>query len=321
MSENIGFDLARAYERRDLIGWKETIEPGTAAREFERLRGSFTEFEITDRTRANAKMFLHWIVFEAFGGKIPNYYPQQIGDCVSFGAKHGTEITSAIDIYLKGMREKWRPVFPSYYYGTGRVWSGHSGGYSDGSSGSWMADAVMKYGTLFSDEQGCPEYSGRLAKEWGANDRQISVWKPKAIEYLIKAAAQINSWDDLVSAVNNGYPCPTASDVGYSMEAGSDGFHRQSTSWSHQMCFIGVDPGYKNGEEPYALILNNWGDCHGHLKDFDPAEGLPADLPVGVLRVRRKDAEKHIRAGETYAYSQFHGFPEQPLDKAIFMML
>jgi hypothetical protein len=102
------------------------------------------------------------------------------------------------------------------------------------------------------------------------------------------------------------------------MEASSDGFHRQTTEWGHQMCFIGVDETYKNGNEPYALLLNSWGDVHGELKDFADSS---IKLPQGVLRIRRSDAEKHIRAGETFAYSNFDGFPAQKLDKSRFLMI
>ncbi len=63
--------------------------------------------------------------------------------------------------------------------------------------------------------------------------------------------------------------------------------------------------------------MNNWGDVHSTLKDFQTGD----PLPKGVLRVRRADAEKHIAAGETFAYSQFDGFPEQSLDKALFMLV
>lgn len=181
--------------------------------------------------------------------------------CVSFGAKHGTTICSMVEIFKNGEAEKWRPVHPSYYYGTGRLYEGNMGGYEDGSVGSWMAAAVMKWGTLFADEPGVPKYSGQVAKQFGANRQSIDKWKPTAMPFPMKSATQINSWDELVAAIVNGYPCPTASSIGYSMEPGRDGFHAQTTSWNHQMCFIGVDDGYKNGEEPYALILNNWDDC------------------------------------------------------------
>lgn len=315
--------LARAYENREIIGWEEVRQPGIAKAAFDMLnaKGVFSRFTLDPRASAGKKMFLHWVMCKVFGCKtaVPDYYPQEIGDCVSFGAKHGTEITSGIEIFQNGEREKWRPVHPSYYYGTGRIYVGGGQlGNDDGSLGSWMAEAVMKYGTLFADEPGVPKYSGALAKSWGYRAANgIDKWKPTAQNFPIKAAALIRSWDELVAAINNGYACPTASDVGYNMEPSSDGFHRQTTNWGHQMCFIGVDDSYKNGEEPYALMLNNWGDCHGNLKDFETGD----PIPPGILRIRRKDAEKHIRAGETFAYSNFQGFPEQKLDKALFMMI
>jgi len=316
-----GFEIAKAYERRELVGWEEFIQPGIAKEQFDLLnaRGVFTPFAIRGQTEATAgkKVFLHWLLYKVFGGKIPNYYPQEIGDCVSFGAKHATEHVSAVEIFQKGDREKWRPVHPSYYYGSGRVYVGGGRLSGDGSLGSWMAEAVMKYGTLFQDESGVPAYSGRLARSWGSSKSELDKWKPTAVKYPVKSAALIRTWEDLVAALANGYPCTVASDVGYSMEPSSDGFHRQTTNWAHQMEFFGIDDSYKNGEEPYVLILNNWGDCHGHLKDFETGD----ELPPGVLRVRRKDAEKHLRAGETFAFSAFEGFPEQKLDKALFMLI
>lgn len=313
--------IAKDYSRGELQGWLETRQPGIAKQQFNLLKNSFVPFAIRGQSQATAqKMFLHWITTKAFGCKtaVPDYIPQQTGDCVSFGMKHATEVVSAVEIFQGGQREKWRPIFAPFYYGTGRIYVGHSGGWSAGSLGSWMAEAVRLYGTLFSDENGVPKYSGSVADSWGAAaSNGIDKWKTFASSFPVKSMAQINSWDELVAAIANGYPCTTASDVGYAMEASSDGFFSQNDSWSHQMCFIGVDNTYKNGEEPYALILNSWGeDAHGHLKDFETGDPIPG----GILRVRRKDAEKHIRAGETYAASNFVGFPEQKLDKSLFKL-
>lgn len=234
-------------------------------------------------------------------------------NCVSFGAKNAVEYLSCCDILLRGDAEQFRPVFPPYFYGTSRVQigGGHMGN-EDGSLGSWMAAAVMKYGTLFADEKGVPAYSGRVAKDWG-REGPPKDFIPVAQKYLVHSAAQINSWDELKQALANGYPCTTASEIGYSMQPGRDGFHAQTDRWGHQMSFIG----YGTNPEEYAIILNNWGDVHGHLKDFDDN----SDLPVGVLRVRRRDAEKHIRAGETFAYSQFDGFPAQGINDALFRIV
>ena len=317
-------ELSRLYASREIIGWEEFRTPGIAKQQFDLLngRGVFVPFRIVGQTRETSgqKVFLHWVTTKYLQTKtvVKHYYPQLIGDCVSHGARHATEVVNIIEIAQKGEHEKHREVFAPYYYGTGRVYVGGNRIGGDGSLGSWMAEAVQKYGTLFADEPDVPQYSANVAKQWGSSKSVLDKWKPKAESFPVKGVAQINSWDELVAAIVNGYPCPTASDVGYSMEASSDGFHKQTTSWAHQMCFIGADDTYKSGDEPYALLLNSWGeDAHGRLKDFETGD----DLPPGILRVRRKDAEKHIRAGETYAYSNFNGFPEQLLNKSLFMLV
>lgn len=236
-------------------------------------------------------------------------------NCVSWGARNAAEYLTCTDILIRGERERFRPVFAPYYYGTGRVLVGTlDGSNEDGSLGSWMAEAVMKYGTLFADEQGVPKYSGQVAKAWG-RDGPPKQWVDFGKKYLIRSAAQIKDWGQLVDSIANGYPAATASDVGYNMEPSSDGFHRQTTTWNHQMCVIGVDD---NDKDPYAIILNSWGpDAHGQLKDFDDGH----ELPGGVLRVRRKDIEKHIRQGETFAYSQGDFFKEQRIDEKLFKII
>lgn len=239
-----------------------------------------------------------------------------VHNCVSFGARHSTMLLSLADILLRGDREKFRPVFSPYYYGTGRIYVGGWGGYQDGSVGSWMAKAVMQYGTLFSDEPGVPKYSGQVAKSFGAAARNgIDKFKATGIKYPVKSAALIKTWEDLASSLVNGYPVTTASNLGYSMEPGRDGFHQQITKWNHQLCIIGIDETY--GDDHYALLLNSWDDVHGHLKDFQTRE----DLPISILRVRRKDVEKHLAQNECFAYSQFDGFPEQPIERSLFKFL
>jgi hypothetical protein len=280
------------------------------------LKGDFKDFNIFGATRSTkgGKTMLYEVVRKLLGKDTENY-AQEIGDCVAFGAKNACEYLMATEKLMKGDREAFNSVFPPYLYGTGRVLIG--GGQldgDDGSLGSWMADAIIKYGVLRSSFGGVPAYSGRVAKKWGDSPGPDKKFVEEGKLHPVKSAALIKSWDDLVAAISNGYPCTTASDVGYSMTPSSDGFHRQNDNWGHQMCFIGVDD---NAKDPYAIILNSWADAHGQLKDFDTG----VDLPIGVLRVRRKDAEKHIRAGETFAYSNFEGFPEQLIDKALFMLV
>jgi hypothetical protein len=295
--------------RGDLKGWDEGASVEALLRNGSLLR----EFEIRRPVRygVSGKRMLFDITRKVLGHDTPNY-PQQIGDCVSFGGKNATEYVQATDI-LGGKREVWKAVFPPYYYGCARVLVAGWHSYQDGSSGSDLAAAVVRYGALFSDVAGVPQYSGRVAKAWGHDgppDNFLTLGK----EHLVKSVVRIRSYDDFIQALDNGYPCTTASNVGYEMQAGSDGFHRRGPSWSHQMCFIG----YGLKPEPYALIVNNWGDVHGTLTDFDDPN---VRLPAGVLRVRQRDAEAHINAGETFAWSQFDGLLGQDIDKALFKFL
>lgn len=234
-----GYTLAKEYEQGHLCGWLETRYPGSVQKYLNLIgpQPRYSLFNEYDRYKGT-KTMLYQVCRKVLGKDTPNY-PQQIGDCVSFGAKNATECLSCCDILLRGDREQFKLVFPPYYYGTGRVYvGGWDNDYSDGSLGSYMAQAVMKYGTLFTDEPGLPSYSGSVAKEFGAKRSTLDKWLPTAKKYLVKSAAQINSWEELVTAIANGYPCATASDIGYSMQPSSDGFHRQTTSWAHQMCAL-----------------------------------------------------------------------------------
>ena len=312
-------EILDLYKEGSKGGWLGKDNPELVKAQFDLLKGGFRSFSIAAKSRSakGSKTMLYEVVRKVLGKDTDNY-PQEIGDSVSFGAKNAGEYLMATERLMKGDREKWAPVFPPYLYGTGRVFIGRGQfNGSDGSLGSWMADAVIKYGVLRSDFDGVPKYSGRVASKWGDTPGPDKKFVEEGKLHPVKSAALVNTWDELVEAISNGYPCTTASDIGYSMTPSSDGFHRQTDSWGHQMCIIGVDDGYKNGSDPYAIILNSWGDCHGQLKDFDNG----TQLPVGTLRVRRKDIEKHLRQDETYAYSNFDGFPEQLIDKALFMLV
>lgn len=326
-----GYEIAKAHEKGELSGWVGTKRPELIKEAFQMLPENYREFIISGASKDTPDKARLWDITRKVLGQDTKNYPQEIGDCVSFGGKNAGEYLTCSEILGKALlahrtqtgdfaeiiraaRIKFRPVFPPFYYGTGRIYvGGGQMGREDGSSGSWMAEAVRKYGTLFADEPGVPAYSGSVASEWGYRKAPLDKWEPTAKSFLVRTTTLITSWEELCAALANGYPVTTASDVGYDMEAGRDGFHRQTTTWSHQMCFIG----FGTKPEPYAVILNNWGDVHGRLKDFDDS----SDLPVGVLRVRRADAMKHIRAQETFAYSQFDGFPEQDLAKALFLAI
>jgi hypothetical protein len=252
-----------------------------------------------------------WEVSRKVIGTDPLNYAQEVGDCVSFGAKNAIEYVQFYPL-ANGKRNKWTMVFPPYLWGTGRIFIGRNQlGRQDGSMGSWQAEAVMKYGTIPYKYEGVPEYSGQVARQWGNSPGPDQKWQDLGKQYIVKSAALVSSWEDLIAALVNGYPVTIASDVGFDMTPRSDGFNHYSTSWGHQMCIIGVDD---DASQPYACILNSWGDVHGQIKDFKTGD----IWPKGTLRVLKKDIMTILNAGESFAYSAFDGFPAQELNRDLF---
>ncbi len=307
--------IADLYQRNQVGGW---LGEDIAKSQWNLLKSSPTFKKLSLSVRGSRRMMLYDVTRKVIGEDTRNY-AQEIGDCVSFGAKNAIEYLICCEKLLKGDFEQFRPIFPPYLYGTGRIYVGGGQlGNEDGSLGSWMAEAVVKYGVLAADEANVPKYNGSVAKTWGGRSGRSYLDKFVDIAKIhpVRSAAQIESWDDLVNAICNGYPCTVASNQGFDMEAGSDGFHDARGSWAHQMCIVGVDDEYS---QPHAIILNSWGDSHGRLKDFTTGE----NLPVGVLRVRKSAIESMIRAGETFAFSNFEGFPDQEvkLQKEMFKLI
>ncbi len=324
-----GNQIARDYARDMIRGWEDTNQPGLAKRQFNLLGDSFTPFGIAGQTRVytGRKTFLFDVVKSVLGHYTP-VYVQQVGDCVSWGMKNAIEYLTCCQIaglaasqtemsfgdFIAAARLKWRPLFAPYYYGTGRVYIGNNSLRGDGSLGSWMIEAVKRFGSLFADQSGVPEYSAEIARLFGRDKASLDKWLDIADDYPVKSSARITTWEQYCQAIHNGYPVTMASNIGYSMEPGRDGFHVQNAAWSHQMCGVGAD---ETWSAQYGIILNQWGDVHGELKDFQTGEALPP----GIIRAKRADIEKHLKYGECYAPSGFEGYPEQRLDKALFLLL
>lgn len=257
--------------------------------------------------KAGQRMML-WEVGRKIIGTDPLNYAQEVGDCVSFGAKNAGEYVQFFPM-ANGQRDIWTMLFPPYLWGTGRIFIGNNQlGRQDGSLGVWQAKAVQQFGVLAKDTPGLPQYNGSVARQWGNRPGPEQKWQDIAKQHLIQSAALVSSWEDVVTAVVNGYPCTIASNVGFDMTPRSDGFNHYSTSWGHQMCIVGVDD---DGADPYACILNSWGDVHGQVKDFKTGE----IWPKGTLRVRKKDILAILSDQDSFAYSSLQGFPAQSLDR------
>jgi intein/homing endonuclease len=190
--------------------------------------------DIPGRTYTGQRSML-FEVYRGAGLSDPPNYPQEIGCCVSMGMKNACEYGQLIDI-TQGAREEFKLIFPPYIYGICRNQIGQGRISGDGAMGVWAAEGVVKYGVIPADAEGCPKYSGSVAKKWGSRSGVPEEFIKVGKIHLVKECAKISSWEDALKALVNGYPLTVASDYGFDMKARSDGFMKHSTTWNHQMC-------------------------------------------------------------------------------------
>jgi hypothetical protein len=302
-----------SVDYKDLCGWsgedKVLLAEATAALPDE-LKQPLTIYG----AGANVGRMMLFEVVNKVLGAYPDTGTQLIGDCVSWGGhKHPLEYLQLISMAM-GNPLDYKYIFSPYGYGCGRVYIGGGRLWGDGSVGAWMADANVKYGSVPIDEPGLPKYSAGVAKDFGRSQQTLNQWVDKGKLHLVKSSAKVNTWDQLVQSVTNLYPVAVCSNVGYTMNIQSDGFNHRSGHWGHCMCIIGVDA---EASDPYACILNSWGDAHGTIKDFKTGE----EWPKGTLRVRKDDIERMLSQDDSFAYSGYDGFPGQNLPDEFFDMI
>lgn len=284
-----------------------------AAREaYERLKGEFVPFRIwnadgrapEDNTRK--RVVLWEFDKKVNGGQHFKTFRQAIGDCVGAGSYQAMLRLIAAQIVSGERFEEFHDLFMPYHYACGRnaqeAGNGRMGRDPSGSTGTWQAVALKLYGVLPKTPD-LPEYSERVAVEWATRmpDRKYT---EIGQQHRIKSAALMRSADDVMDAVCNGYPVTIASDWGgLDHPPVKDGrlVNRRWGRWPHQMCVIGYDG--STGSQPYFYILNSWGPEYF---------GVPPDDSVpGGFWVSKQDIEYIVRQEDSYALSQFDGFPAQ----------
>jgi hypothetical protein len=289
-------------DMRRLCGWREDkAEVAYAA-----LAHRFTALPVKAAPVNPGPPIWKWAK-QAFGGKhFPNV-PQEIGDCVSHGAKHAVDYLYAFDIACNRKEEKLRLAYPPYIYGTSRIDIGKGElGSDDGSTGAWAVEAMRKCGILFDDDAGVQPYSGSIAKQWGTRGVPQQ-FKDLAKDNPVKEASKVTTVDEIRTALLNYRPCTFAIAWDYANDAkeknGYRTLYKTRYVGGHQVCLLHwID-------EPFeaAYLDNSWGD------DF--AQGpAPLDEPPGGGWVLRKDLERDLSRGQTevYALSCFVGDPGEP---------
>lgn len=235
-------------------------------------------------------------------GKDPAYPAQQIGDCVSFGHGHGNDLLQCIEISL-GEPAVFQETDTEFIYGMSREVAGILG-RQDGSYGAAAVKAMTTVGMVSRVMLGSDgTYSGQRAKSWGLHGPPDSV-KSEAGPFKLGSAAQVTTWDELVAAMQNGYPVTICSNQGFTLTRDSEGFCRGRGTWGHCMFIAGV-----RFDRPGACICQSWGpDC--------PTGPTALDQPSFSFWADRAVVEHILAEGDSWALSKSPEFEKRELPPA-----
>lgn len=286
-------------------GWAGQEE---AAQAWSEIGDEFPKFQIRSAAPTEKKTLKLWdAAKKVLGHHIPTRR-QEVGDCVSHGAANAIDYLACVTIASEGGGGyKFRAAFPPYLYGISRVQVGGGRLRGDGSLGIWAAKGAQRFGVYPSDADGCPEYSGSIARKWGNRPGPPEATIEFSRAHLVKTVALVTTADEAAEALSNGYPVTVASDQGFRMEGERRGgklWGIARGTWMHQMCFIAYDAG-----DDSFYLLNSWGpEAHGAPVD---------DAPPGGFWVEKRTVQRMLSQGDSFAWSQFDGFPSQHLDFVI----
>ena len=253
------------------------------------------------------RVALLWKACDIVLGEQPIYPVQTIGDCVSHGFGRVVDLVKCLQI-VAGRRQKWIAQTASEpIYGGSRVEVGGGRIRGDGSVGAWAAKWISQYGVLSRIKYGeidLTSYSGERAREYGRKGCP-DVLEPIARERVVRTVSLVTSYEQARDAIANGHPIAVCSNQGFASKRDADGFARAQGAWGHCMAFIAADDEFKR---PGLLCCNrswgqNWIDGPKRLRQPDGTFWVDADV-----------ADRMLRQGDSFAASEFDGYPDQELD-------
>jgi hypothetical protein len=285
---------------RHLCGWRGVDATQQAfARQFPTLRRAAPHLFAVAAPSDPVLLYKAWIDVL---GKYPEYPPQEIGDCVSFGHGHGNDLLQCIEIRL-GEPADYRETDTEFIYGASREVAGMLGS-SDGSYGAAAVKAMTTVGLVSREMLGSEApYSGDRAKEWGQTGPPHDV-ELKAAPFKLGSAALVSTWDDLVAAITNGYPVTICTSQGFNLTRDSGGFCEAHGTWGHCMVIGGI-----RFDRPGACILQSWGP------DV-PSGPTVLDQPSYSFWAEQEVIEHILGEGDSWALSKAAAFVKRDLPAA-----
>ncbi len=284
-----------------LFGWAGRKVAEQAYEEHEREFVPFRSSK-TDQTEA----YLWKYIQRLNNGEHWKWFPQEIGDCTSFAAKHAGMCLNARQICENSASISLKDWYPPYIYGMSRMAPDCGAGQlgrEDGSVGAWVVLAIRNYGILFSDDKGVPSYTGSVAKKWGTSGvpkefQQIASDNP------VKSSSRLKSAKEVREAILSGCPVIIGSDWGF-RASDIDGFiqYRKNGTWGHEMALIG----WRDDPYPMCFRQNSWFPM---IDDTSSSRNLKHrnGEPDGGAWYPAEYLDKEIRSGaECYSLNHFAG--------------
>jgi hypothetical protein len=275
-----------------LCGWRGIdAAQGALASQFSAFRRSGNHLFNRAKPTIAALLYKAWP--EVLGSE-PSYPAQEIGDCVSFGHGHGNDLLQCIEIKL-GEALDYRETDTEFIYATSRMVAGILG-HSDGSYGSAAVKAMTTIGMVSREMLGVDgAYASGRAKLWGVSGPPCDL-AVKAAAYKLGAAALVSTWEELVTALTNGYPVTICTNQGFTMARDADGFCSASGIWGHCMLIAGV-----RFDRPGACILQSWGP------DL-PTGPTTLGQPTWSFWADQRVVESILSEGDSWALSRAPAF-------------
>jgi hypothetical protein len=233
------------------------------------------------------------------GNLLPERDQGQVGSCVGFGFALAVDILACVEI-AAGDAEEYKPAAPEAIYALSRVeiGGGQIPASEDGSTGSWAAQALMRYGVLARGKYGdidLSAYDEALTRRLGGKGLPPEL-ETIAKEHPVKSVALVRTAAEVRAALANGYPVAVCSTVGFNESRDSLGRVTPGPTWPHCMTITGYD-----GQ--YYFIDNSWDS-----KYYRGPNG-PGDPPNSGAYVASSVVDRMVMQGDSYALSRFDGFP------------
>lgn len=264
-------------------------------------------YEIRESGRGKRRLLTDYII-KAYGKY--NYRRQTVGDCTGNASARCCDILACMGV-VNDLNAIMPETCVECIYGYARVeianrrWSG-----GDGANGSSVAEACKRYGTFVRQKYGDYDfsvYSGERSREFG--ERGV----PDEIEHFskihtVKTISLVKTYYEAIDCLYAGFPIVTCSNVGYEGSKDSsgrlvrdkDGILRRGGVWNHALSMLGFSDDRNN---PKIFIDNSWGT------DIYKGE-LDGGVESGFW-IQASDAELMLSQNDSFAYSDYIGFPNK----------